>query len=250
MTLLAIDAGNTNVKWALHDGAAWHGHGSALTAAVRAQGLAIEVDGVQRIVASNVAGQEVAGALTRLASRLNAPLTIIASRAAQCGVTSGYLDPCQLGTDRWAALIGARAMQTGECAIMVVLAGTALTVDALDATGQHLGGIILPGTALMHTSLARGTAQLPHGEGAAPAFPASTVEAISRGIADAQTGAVERFHRRAIERCGQDMAAVGAGGGIRALVPNLPFPVAIHDNLIFNGLAEIAREADGTIDPH
>lgn len=60
-----------------------------------------------------------------------------------CGVTAAYAEPHRLGVDRLLALIGARRRHAGAC--VVVDAGSALTVDALDAAGAHLGGVIMPG---------------------------------------------------------------------------------------------------------
>ncbi|MBL8520516.1 MAG: type III pantothenate kinase [Betaproteobacteria bacterium] len=241
MNLLALDAGNTRVKWALHDGASWSRHGFDDTVAVRLRGLPADMPAADALVASNVAGPAVADQLRRFAAQRGTPLTIIASQAHQCGVANGYRDPAQLGTDRWAALVGARAIAPSQ-ATLVILAGTALTLDALDADGRHLGGLILPGARLMRSSLARGTAALPDAPGAAPPFPATTTEAIASGILDAQAGAIERFHRRVSERVGVSPRVLGAGGAIHELAACLPFRLTIHDNLVFDGLHAIARE--------
>lgn len=242
MTLLAIDAGNTRVKWALHDGAQWTGHGATPTAHARTHGVEFGAHAAHRLIASNVAGADAGKALERAAAVLGKPLAIIAAQATQCGVTNGYRHPAQLGTDRWAALVGARAVHAHTHPTMILLAGTALTVDALDGNGHHLGGIIVPGASLMRSALASGTAQLPDEAGEAPRFPASTVEAIATGAFDALAGAVERFHRRVSERCGVAPLVIGTGGALAAIAPNLPFPVAIHDNLIFEGLRAIAED--------
>ncbi len=242
MTLLAIDAGNTRVKWARHDGDTWFGHASVATGDARTQGLALDLRQVQRIVASNVAGDDVAQALRQAAARAGLPLRVVTSLPAAYGVTNAYRDPARLGTDRWAALIGAHALPGAPRPRVVILAGTALTVDALDASGRHLGGIIVPGASLMREALARGTAQLPPDAGDAPAFPASTVEAINRGVVDALAGAVERFHQRTTAHCGAAPLVLGLGGALAPIVANLSFPVAIHENLIFEGLRALSQE--------
>ncbi|MDE3011344.1 MAG: type III pantothenate kinase, partial [Pseudomonadota bacterium] len=69
-----------------------------------------------------------------------------------------------MGCDRWAALVGARAR--GSMATVVVMAGTATTVDALAADGRFLGGYILPGLRLMPKSLYERTAGIHPGDGA------------------------------------------------------------------------------------
>ena len=163
--ILLVDAGNTRVKWrvvsadaparALAEGAVGHAEIDMLAAACRAW------PGLARVVGCNVAGTSVAA---RIATAC-APLRVdwLLPTAACAGVRNLYENPERLGADRWAALIGARHSHAGPC--LVVTAGTATTVDLLSATGDFLGGLILPGVELMQQALARGTAQLPLAEG-------------------------------------------------------------------------------------
>lgn len=249
MRILAIDAGNTRVKWARHEGSAWSKVATAGTAAVRASGqIALLAHGpVERVIASNVAGTEVAAVIESTAAALGLPLEIIVSREYAAGVRNGYSQPGQLGTDRWAALVGAQAGAPRATEKIVVLAGTAVTVDALDATGQHRGGIIFPGLDLMREALAGGTARLKAGAGAAAQqeatdFPADTANAIATGVNDAFVGAFVRFHERVRAVAGKAPVVIGAGGTIGALAWRLPFPITINDNLVFDGLLALARD--------
>ena len=105
------------------------------------------------------------------------------------GMRSLYQDTSKLGADRWAALIGARALSNKNT--LIVNAGTATTIDLLGANGVHYGGWILPGLALMQASLANNTAQLDlatrsdqHGLGTC------TNDAIISGCDAAQVGAI------------------------------------------------------------
>lgn len=72
------------------------------------------------------------------------------------GVSIQYEDPARLGVDRWLAMLAAYSSVGGAC--IVVDAGTALTIDVLAANGDHQGGYILPGLALMRASLEQNTA--------------------------------------------------------------------------------------------
>lgn len=78
------------------------------------------------------------------------------------GIQTAYAQPGHWGVDRWLALVGARsycpASRLG--ALAVVDCGTAITVDVLSANDQHLGGLIVPGAALLQTSLQQGTARI------------------------------------------------------------------------------------------
>jgi type III pantothenate kinase len=192
-----------------------------------------------RVIASNVAGPHVAQQLREQCGLSGVPLTLIQSRAEQCGVTSRYRDPAQLGTDRWAALIGARAARQG--ATLVIVAGTATTVDMLDAKGVFQGGIIIPGIALMRESLSRGTAQLPDVAGEYSRFPASTEEAIASGTLLATLGAIERMGATLRDQVGSEVALVLSGGAAPALLPHLP-AAEVREHLVLEGLAAIAGD--------
>ena len=106
-------------------------------------------------------------------------------------LVNGYRDPAQLGADRWHAMIAARQSFPGQ-PLVVVCAGTATTVDSVDASGRFLGGAIAPGTSLMADSLAHGTAGLPRSAGRPVAMPDNTDDSIATGVADALAGLVER----------------------------------------------------------
>src|SRR5204863_2422782 len=107
-------------------------------------------------------------------------------------VRNGYRDKGTLGADRWAAMIGARSEMPASAAA-VVNCGTAVTVDALSAGGEFVGGVILPGLFLQRSALATGTAALRVGEGDETSCLAmSTADAIAAGTLYGLAGAVER----------------------------------------------------------
>ena len=111
------------------------------------------------------------------------------------GLRTLYQDPSKLGADRWAALIGARALSSTNT--RVINAGTATTIDLLGGNGVHYGGWILPGLSLMQESLQQNTAQLPlpvraSKPEAQASFGSTTDEAIMGGCDAAQMGAILR----------------------------------------------------------
>ena len=239
--LLAIDAGNTRIKWGVHDGKRWLATGATPTQeSDRLAEAWRDAPPPQRAVASNVAGAQVQSHLENACARAGIALDVIRSEAARLGVVNGYLEPGQLGTDRWAALVAAH--RGGKGHKLVVNVGTALTVDALAADGRFLGGLIVPGPALMRHSLDRGTAALRLTPGSFHEFPRSTPDAIASGAVAACVGAIERL-RDAMGREGLSPATlVLSGGGAGEIAPHLPIPFAIHENLVLDGLALIARD--------
>lgn len=241
--ILAIDAGNTRIKWGLRQASAWVQAGACATSDGDAlvAGLAA-YRGCERILVSNVAGAEVRGRIERGVAEAGSPPEFIVSRPIQCGVRSGYDEPSQLGCDRWAALIGAHALLPG--ASLVANAGTALTVDALTEDGLFLGGIIVPGIELMRRALDEHTAGLKLQPGEVRFFPSNTGDAIMSGAVHAAAGVIERM-AGFMRESGHDSVRVILGGGSAPLLqPLVAVPSVVVDNLVLEGLAAIAEEDD------
>ena len=167
------------------------------------------------------------------------PRWVVSSKFA-AGVTNGYDHPNRLGTDRWVALIGARhrvlAMGGEPRPALVVMVGTAVTVDALDAGGKFLGGLILPGFGLMLRALEMGTAGLKAPTGEVVDFPTNTSDALMSGGAHSNAGAIERMHRRRLEKTGQEPVLLMSGGAAVKLAPITDLHFDTVDPLIFEGL--------------
>jgi len=234
---LAVDAGNSRVKWGLAEHGRWLALGAApiddfaepIGAAWR--DLAVP----DRIAVTNVAGPDVRSRLTRLMERwATAPIWVQASAAAD-GVTNGYARPEQLGADRWAALIAARARHGG--ASLVVLAGTATTIDQLDAGGTFRGGMILPGTRLMKQALHRNTAELPLAQGEYRDSPRNTADAIETGCLVAQVAAIERAYRR----LPPGAACFVSGGAADEMVALLDFRAEEVEHLVLEGIVLLGQ---------
>jgi type III pantothenate kinase len=243
MTVLAIDAGNTRIKWGLHDGARWVVQDWSLTTAAGDLGTAL--DGLllpDQIVISNVAGPAVQEALTGALSGFAAVPRWVQSRVRQCGVTSSYQNPEQLGADRWASLIGAWHLFHGPCAVINV--GTTMTVDALSDEGIFLGGFIVPGIELMRDALSRGTAQLKLQQGAFTFFPVSTADAIMSGAVNALAGAAERMVHFMTATGQVSPLAVLSGGAAAVVAERLNVRHEVVDNLVLEGLLAIASGGD------
>lgn len=233
--LLAVDAGNTRIKWGVHDGRAWR----SLGAMASQEPDWTAVPAAARAIASNVAGEAARRALERMCAERGMPLAVIRAEREQLGVVNGYDDPHQLGSDRWAALIAARHSASG--AMLVVNAGTALTVDALAGDGRFVGGLIVPGPALMARALQSGTAGLRVAPGAFREFPVGTPDAIASGAIQACVGAIVRFASAMGARGINPGQVLLSGGAAHAIAAHLPMAHAIRENLVLDGLVLIDR---------
>jgi type III pantothenate kinase len=237
--ILVIDAGNTRIKWGLVRADDWVAEGVLghdETAALRR--IAESWPELRSVVGANVAGPDIATAIARALHGIAPAPQWLQASSERCGVRNRYDNPAQLGADRWAALIGARARQRAAC--LVVNAGTAMTIDILDAEGEFHGGVILPGEDLMRRSLAGNTAQLPFAAGEFVATPRNTADAIASGCRHAQLGAIERMFRHIADLPGA--CCMLSGGGAAPLADQLGFACDRVDNLVLKGLAVVAAE--------
>jgi len=236
--ILAVDCGNSRLKWGLHENGGWRKTGAVPVSEFgRLEKSWRRVVPADKVVVANVAGRSVRNRLETLFARRSMVPAWVKAKRHECGVTNGYGRPDQLGPDRWAALIGAWSIFRGPC--LVVTAGTATTVDVLRGDGQFVGGVILPGLDLMKRSLARSTAELPLARGRFSVEPRNTADAIETGCLLAQAGAIERV----FATMEHGAACVLAGGAARLIARHLGIPVRLVDNLVLEGLVRIAQVA-------
>ncbi|MBX3620196.1 MAG: type III pantothenate kinase [Rhizobacter sp.] len=245
MTFLAIDVGNTRLKWGLYaspqPGAALMAHGAVFLETI--DRLA-ETDWKSIPAPSSMLGCVVAG--ESIKRRVEEQLEIwdidprwVVSSAHAAGVTNGYEHPARLGPDRWVALIGAWHHVCSRGAprpVLVVMVGTAVTVDAIDAGGHFLGGLILPGFGVMQAALEMGTAGLRVPTGEVVDFPTNTSDALMSGGVNAMAGAVERMYRKLRAKTGEEPVLLMSGGASPKLSPVTDLKIELVDRLIFDGL--------------
>ncbi|GAB4115777.1 MAG: type III pantothenate kinase [Sideroxydans sp.] len=232
--MLLLDVGNSRCKWAHVVAGRWAQRGVIENAAV--ESLLPVFAGLpppSQVLVSNVAGAGMTARLRTLLSLWPCTPTFITASAEQCGVRNGYQLPQQLGSDRWAALIGAWQQERGAC--LVVNCGTATTLDTLSNEGVFMGGLILPGMALMCRSLATGTAQLQAGDGAVCDFPLNTADAIASGALRATQGAIMQQFGLLQQRCGLARCIV-SGGAAASVMAQLTVPYLWVDELVLRGL--------------
>ena len=250
MTFLALDIGNTRLKWAQYDapnpGARLLAHGAEFLENIDKLG-----DGAWAALPSPAAmlGCVVAGGAVkrRVEEQMEiwdvTPHWVVAGES-EAGVTNGYDFPTRLGADRWVAMIGAWHRMLSQGAprpTVVAMVGTAVTVEAIDATGRFLGGLILPGHGIMLRALESGTAGLHVPTGEVRAFPTNTSDALTSGGTYAIAGAVERMVQHVRHRCAAEPACFMTGGAGWKMAPHMSVRFELLESLIFDGLLQIAK---------
>ncbi|MEP7084687.1 MAG: type III pantothenate kinase [Betaproteobacteria bacterium] len=243
MLVLALDVGNTRLKWAAFVRGTMREHGALLLEEISTLNATQwkMLPPPERIIGSNVAGEAVRHRVEDQLARWKLEPEWIVAQADECGVVNGYDRPGLLGPDRWAALIAARR-RNPEGPSLVITVGTAVTIDALDDKGTFLGGLIVPGFGLMLDALEAGTAGLRVPSGDFQTFPTNTSNALMSGGVHALAGAAERMTRLLTDRTRRVPRVLLAGGAAPKLAPHLQFGYTMVDNLVLEGLSCIAEE--------
>src|SRR5690606_2336491 len=148
-----------------------------------------------RVLVGNVGGERIGAIVREVAlSRWGIEPVFVEPAVETAGVRNAYPEVWWLGVDRWLAMIGAYALQ--RRAVCVVSIGTAATIDGVDASGRHLGGVIVPGADLMVDSLLRNTSGIARraetGSIGSGVFANNTLGAIRQGALNAVAALVER----------------------------------------------------------
>ena len=236
---LLFDLGNTRMKIACADG-----DGVRPLAAIAwtapdwlAQWHALALVPPTRIGVACVTHAHRLDALAELlGTRFGDVPVVVARSAARCGaLQSAYTVPEKLGVDRFLALLAASQMHAAQ---LVVGAGTALTIDALDAGGRHHGGLIIPGVRLMRESISARAPGVHWDHNAwCSDFASDTASALESGAWCALAGAVERSAQRFALTCASAVSIVLHGGDAAMLSAQLGIPARRDALLVMRGLA-------------
>ncbi|MDP1644601.1 MAG: type III pantothenate kinase [Thiobacillus sp.] len=233
-----MDAGNSRLKWAVVEEGRWRAQGGsdyADLSALKAQLTA----GTSCFIASvaNIAHEQ---QLATLLEAAGLGATWLTAEAGFAEIKNTYLNPRQLGVDRWMGLIAARRRIREP--VLVVSVGTAMTVDALSADGVFLGGVIVPGVSLMRQALQQGTARVADAAGHWQAFPRTTADAVQSGIMAALCGAIQLQHARLAEAAGTAPHCLLTGGDAGGVLPHLAVPAEHVPALVLEGMDCVTKE--------
>ncbi len=247
---IVIDIGNARMKWAR----------VAADGALEARGHALHVDKFDdafeklaaalpataaRVVVANVAGEKFAVRLRELVrARYRSEPELVAVRTEALGVRCGYANPARLGVDRWAGVIAAHHTVSG--AACVIGAGTAVTFDAVDGGGRHLGGLIFAGPRLAARALDESTS----GIGATPPAGArpsgiallgtNTDTAVGHAALLGVAAGLDRAVQTVRDALASAPTVLLTGGDAATLAPWLETAAEVRADLVLEGLALLA----------
>ena len=248
MTTLLMDVGNSRIKWGVLDDGELRRTGHIAQDRIREHGLTVITTRIPRrvdeVFVSNVAGTTFATRLSGVVgAHCDCEVRFARSQRAGWGVTNAYTQPRRMGVDRWVAMIGAWAELQSAC--LVVDAGTAVTLDAIDDEGNHLGGQIIAGVATMAGALASATSDIPSvkpAPGRADTdlgmFARNTAAAVREGAQNAVAGAVDRAMRTLQSNACEPTVVLTGGDASRMLTTLSETPVH-RPHLVLQGLAHM-----------
>lgn len=245
MTTLLIDIGNTRLKWGVDSeagfafGGVCNSHADVIKSLLTRQWDELKPDFLlMSCVGNKSIGDDIVGYAK---SRWGIRAESVVSPKQGCGITNAYDRPASLGSDRWAAMVAAYRRAKGP--VCVVSCGTAVTLDAIDGAGLHLGGLILPGYGLMQTCLQKET-QMDFNAELAPAGPTAlgrtTEHCIQQGTAIAISSLVDKM----VENLKTELAGMGlilTGGDAGLLQARLRHESILEPYLVLKGLGLIQR---------
>jgi len=252
VSVLLLDAGNSRLKWGILEDGSIRRTGHISQDKIRDQGLSVLTTKLPRRVdvvrASNVAGNSFATRLSGVVGlHCNADIHFARSEKRGWGVTNGYRQPRRLGVDRWVAMIGAWAEVQSAC--LIVDAGTAVTLDAINDDGMHLGGQIIPGVDTMLDSLSSATSDIPLIKAAAKQSPSdlkmfghNTAAAVREGAQNAIAGAIDRAFRT-LQSNAYNPTIILTGGGASRILGAIETTPTHRPNLVLHGLAHMLENA-------
>jgi type III pantothenate kinase len=232
--ILCIDAGNSRIKWRLTDNGKSIAEGSQLTnKSLEGEALNLsEIESPSEIRIANVAGEEVFTQLKQqLQSQFSVPIRLAQVSSTHGELSCAYEDPQSLGVDRWLAM-SAAYHQFSE-PLMVVDAGSAITIDIIGPGGQHIGGYIAPGLSLMHDSLWKNTSDVRVvGSGLDELWlpGKNTQQAVNRGCLLAAVSTIESLAAQFPVRI------VMTGGDAKILMQAISLSADHQANLVLDGL--------------
>lgn len=243
---LLLDIGNARIKWAYADAGELLNEGEFVHRGLEIADVATFLTKLpvapRQVDAVNVAGSEMAAILRKgIVDRFGVDLRLHVTEASCGPVRNGYTEADQLGVDRWAAIIGGWS----HCreALCVVDAGTAVTIDLVNATGLHLGGVIVPGLQLMETALGGQTADIARFAARSEAsqedwYGKNTRAAVARGAVFTLGAAIDRAAEE-FAQTEEGVHLILTGGDAEVLLGQLQRSAELRPLLVLEGLQKI-----------
>lgn len=252
--MLAIDIGNSRIKWAVLNGIKVLRFSAAEYTVETFLNVLNDFELPAKPVAvavSLVGSVALKSELTRwLSAKGFTDIRFAQTHKKECGIINSYKEPANMGVDRWLAMVAAfsRVGRTGR-PVCVIDCGTAITVDFIQSDGQHMGGLILPGYQTMLRSLIRGAENI--NEKAQASLPESawrlgkdTLEAIEQGCAQQIVFGLQGVIQNQQDKTAEHFHCLVTGGDGEWVSKMLRLENESLPYLVLQGLYEVNKNND------
>jgi len=250
--LLAIEQGNTNTLFAVHDGSNWIAQWRSATESTRTADeyavwlrqllsmRALDFSDLDGCIISSVVPQSIFN-LRNLSRRYLGFEPLVIGENVKLGMTARILKPSEAGADRLVNAVGAHLVYPGD--LIVIDSGTATTFDVIAADGAFEGGIIAPGVNLSLQALHEAAAMLPRIAIQKPecVIGKDTVSNMQSGVFWGYIALIEGLVARIKAEWGAPMTVIGTGG-VASLFEGATDSIDHFDpDLTIRGMLEIWR---------
>ena len=245
--MLLVDIGNSRIKWAF-----WQNNKLEDYFACEYQ-----ADNLQNILSKNLShcAQQTVYLCSVVSADINqlikqwfnaqwqTEVTQVAVQAQQLGLTNAYENVNALGADRWMAMLGA-CHQYNKAALCVIDCGTAVTIDVVDQTGQHMGGLIMPGIRMQQQALLNGTQKIDSIQGEASMLANNTEDAVIGGSVHLLVTGLDGLYKKYAAQLNTELVCVVTGGDGETVMKAMDSHCHYERDLILYGLSRVAQAED------
>ena len=240
---ILFDIGNTSIDWAIEEQGEFSKYGKMNHGAIPVHdGLdkQFHMENLQpeHILLANVGDSRIMASLTSWVEKYwQVELWQAQVLSEFNGLKNSYTDTRQMGVDRWLAMVA--AWDSHKSALCIVSCGTALTIDLIDESGQHLGGYIMPGINLMQQALVQNTEQInsPISNTISIDLAKDTSSAINHGACLAAIATIDRAVAMSQDKYKLKATCIITGGAASLIKPALNQTFLYEPDIVLRGLS-------------
>lgn len=243
--MLLLDVGNSRIKWKLHGSKLLSTSGAVLydTEMLKEQMQAWfgDMPVQERVVICAVVASDVRLLIANwFTQHWQCTVDFVESAKYLAGVRNGYSNEAELGVDRWMAIVA--AFDTYAQAVCVIDCGTAITLDVVDESGQHQGGMIMPGLKLMRDALVQGAAAIEEGQGQCLGLAKNTADGVFGGCLGLAVSGLAGIYQQLVVEYGEGLKCVVTGGDGALVAGQMDCGCDYNEDLVLQGLIIAAQE--------
>lgn len=256
--VVTIDIGNSRIKWASWQEDMITARGASECISDNASDRAAEkleeifgklfsgIERPQRVFVVCVVGEDICPVLSDWVKQYwHLDTEYLKTEKQYKNIINAYDEPGRHGADRWAGIVAAH-QAFPDASVCVISAGTAITFDLVNKSGQHLGGYILPSYITMHTALIADTANVEstiitqyHEQG----VPDNTNDAVNQGLHKLIQAGIREICQFAKNTMDEPMQIVLTGGFAETILEYPDMPIMHHEpDLVMRGLYDILKQ--------